>query len=231
MDQDVILEFDAVTIPSYGLYEMGLSDFSCSVNRGDFIAAWMDRGHAHVPLADAAQGLIDPEEGAVRIQGEDWRSLSGTKGAEYRGRTGRVFEEHGWISNLDADENITLSERHHTLRAEAEIRREADALARRFELDGVPASRMNALKRADRRRVEWIRAFIGKPLLVLLEHPMRNVFAHLADSLLEEVRTARAQGTGVIWLTSDPVVWSKISSKANCKLKQKGSNLTRVEGE
>lgn len=230
MAEEPIIRFEEVTIEVRPPFDAGLRSFSCAVRPGELLAVHVADGYGHIPLASAAQGLITPDSGRVFIKGEDWSDVSPMRAAKYRGKIGRVFEEHGWVSNLDMDENITLSERHHTLRPEEEIVAEARELARRFGLPELPAGRAGILKRADRRRAEWVRAFLGSPLLILLEHPMRDVYEEARASLLNEVRAAKERGAGVVWILSDSVSWKAVSEIANCKLKQNGADLVPAEG-
>lgn len=225
-----LLEFRNVTIAARPPFEGGMRDFSAVLRPGDLLAVKVDKGYARTPLADAGEGLIEPDGGAVLVLGEDWRSLSPDRGAELRGRIGRVFDEHGWISNLDMDENVTLCERHHTLRPEEDIHAEAVALAAKFGMKELPAGRLSALPRADRRRTEWVRAFMGKPVFILLEHPMRNVYAESASSLAAEVRSACARGAGVIWITGDPHEWDLLKDMTRYRIEQEGPELVRREG-
>jgi len=231
MEEKETLRFDAVTVEVRPPYETGLKDLSFVVREGDLVAVFVNRGHAHTPLADAAEGLVELTGGKIMFLGDEWEALSPDEFARRRGRVGRVFEEHGWVSNLDVDENIMLGERHHTVRPEEEIREEAEALAARFGMDGIPTGRSSGLRRADLRRVEWIRAFLGDPALVLLEHPLRNVPPDAADGLMDVVSDHRRKGTAVIWITSDQLIWPRIAEHAVLKLRQHGPQLVRAEGE
>lgn len=230
LDTKKLVEFVDVSIEARPPFDLGLNSFSCVFGAGELLAVHVADGYGHLPLADSAEGLIEPDKGQVLVLGEDWRSLAPGRAAGLRGRIGRVFHEHGWVSNLDMDENVTLSQRHHTLRAEEEIVAEARELASRFGLETLPTGRPGALKRADRRRTEWVRAFLGNPLLILLENPMRDVYSGALEGLVNEVKRARARGAGVVWLTSDPPTWKALSGIADRKLEQKGADLVPVKG-
>jgi len=120
-----------------------------------------------------------------------------------RAQIGRVFDGHGWISNLNVNENVTLAQRHHTRRPDAEILAEAEALARAFGLNELPKIRPALVAPQDLRRAEWIRGFLGQPRLVLLERPMQGVPLEHLPRLLDAVQEACTRKTAVLWLT-DP---------------------------
>ena len=107
----------------------------------------------------------------MKFEDTDWEEMAADAAAAARGRIGRVFEVRGWISNLDVDENITLAQRHHTSRPLGEIEAEALALAQQFGLADLPRLRPAMLRAGELRRAAWIRALLGAPTLILLEHP------------------------------------------------------------
>src|SRR4051812_10017294 len=140
-------KFSKVTIGSGGDYETGLSDVSFELNPGDLFLVRIERENERLPLADAMQGLADINEGNVTFMGESWEDLPTDRGAAQRGRIGRLFDDEGWISDMDVEENILLAQLHHTKRTEAEIMDEALGLARIFGLPGLPRGRVDKVRR------------------------------------------------------------------------------------
>lgn len=203
MVDDIIVAMEDVTVETRPPYETGLAGASLVLRAGALAMVYIPEGFAYTPLADMVQGLVEPDAGVVRYRGEDWRVMDPARAAAQRGTIGRVFDQRGWISNLDVDENITLASRHHTLRPLPEIEQEALALAQSFGLPELPRRRPALLRRADLRRCEWVRALIGTPSLVVLEHPTRDVFAEAIPKLVAAVRAARARGAAVMWITGD----------------------------
>ena len=200
---DIIVAMEDVTVETRPPYETGLAGASLVLRAGALAMVYIPEGFAYTPLADMVQGLVEPDAGVVRYRGEDWHAMDPARAAAQRGTIGRVFDQRGWISNLDVDENITLASRHHTLRPLPEIEQEALALAQSFGLPELPRRRPALLRRADLRRCEWVRALIGTPSLVVLEHPTRDVFAEAIPKLEAAVRAARARGAAVMWITGD----------------------------
>ena len=222
--------FKDVTIEAQPPYESGLNGLSLALEGGSLTMVRVTPGHGKIPLADAAEGLAEVAHGQVLFEGKDWRRMNPDQAAACRGRIGRVFEERGWISNLDMDENITLSQRHHTQRPEPEIAQEAEALIRKFGLSEMPKARPALLRRADLRRSEWTRAFVGQPRLVILEEPMRDVFPEFLAPLIEAVQEACGRGAAVLWITSDAQVWSAAAGLAKQCFEYKNGNLVSCGG-
>ena len=196
-----ILEFSDVTIAAAVREHAGLSQASARLLPGTLALIRVEPGNEQLPLADLAAGLLDPAEGRVLFQGEEWRAMPPQQVLQRRAQIGRGFDGHGWISNLNVNENVTLAQRHHTRRPNAEILAEAEALARAFGLNELPRIRPALVTPQDLRRAEWIRAFLGQPLLVLLERPMQGIPLEHLPRLLGAVQEACARKAAVLWLT------------------------------
>jgi phospholipid/cholesterol/gamma-HCH transport system ATP-binding protein len=204
---DVVLSFDGVTIPSTSSNMTGVEGVSFEVRRGEVMLVRVEEGREQTPLADAAQGLVAPLTGRVCFMGDDWLAMSAHRQAVQRGRTRRVFEHYGWISNLDVMENLCLSESYHTGRHTSDIVDEAQVLARRCGLEGVPEGRPARLHPMMLRRLEWVRAFMGAPALVLLERPLFGAPRADMGKLVDLVCAASRNGAAVIWVTDEDRAW------------------------
>ena len=126
--------------------------------------------------------------------------MSADRAATQRGKIGRLFEDEGWINDLDVEENIMLAQRHHTLRSERDILEEALKLARVFGLPGLPRGRPGKMRRWDLRKAACIRAFLGQPSFIILEQPVHGVYADLMAPLLNAAQSARRRGAAcALW--------------------------------
>jgi len=200
---DPILEFMDVTIAAAVRAHAGLSHVSARFGPGTLTLIQVEPDNELFPLADLATGLLFPAEGGVLFQGEAWKAMPPEQVLQRRAQIGRVFDGHGWISNLNVNENVTLAQQHHTRRPDAEILAEAEALARAFGLNKLPRIRPALVTPQDLRRSEWIRGFLGCPRLILLERPMQGVPLEHLPRLLGAVRAACARKAAVLWLTDN----------------------------
>jgi phospholipid/cholesterol/gamma-HCH transport system ATP-binding protein len=202
-EAECVLEFcDVASEPGSG-HVMGLSGADMRVGRGEIALVSIEGHGVSVPLFDLAEGLLAPDKGVVKFLGKQWQDMSLSQQAGMRGLIGRTFETHGWISNMSVYDNISLSQRHHTHRAEADIRQEAERLARAAGLEDIPEQRPELAARRDLQKCQWVRAFLGNPALVLLEHPEAGVTTEDLPGLLEMTEEALEHGAAVMWLTTD----------------------------
>jgi phospholipid/cholesterol/gamma-HCH transport system ATP-binding protein len=224
-----IVKFGIVTVPSSAQYETGLSNITFTLDQGDLLLVRIERENERLPLADATEGLAPPSQGIVAFLGEDWQSLSADDAAAKRGKIGRLFEDEGWVSDLDVDENILLAQRHHTHRTEEDIIDEALKIARMFGLPGLPRGRPGKLRRWDLRKAACIRAFLGQPRLIILEQPVRGIYADFMAPLLHAIHSARTQGAAVLWTVTDPQIWNHPGIRATTRARMLGSELHPME--
>jgi phospholipid/cholesterol/gamma-HCH transport system ATP-binding protein len=158
-------------------------------------------------VADAASGLVAPASGRVAFLGQDWAAAGPDDANALRGRIGRLGASGQWIDSLSLDENILLQQSHHTRRAAALLSEDAARLARHFGLPGLPLDRPGAVADADLRRAALVRAFLGRPRLVILEHQAHLAEPEHLEPLVNAVRAVRDRGGAVLWLTLDPRAW------------------------
>jgi len=218
-----------VTVRSSSDYETGLWKVSCVLKPGELLLVRIERENERLPLADVTEGLTTPEDGTVTFQGRDWRDLSADEAAAQRGKIGRLFEDEGWISDLDVDENIMLTQRHHTSRTDQDIIDEALKFARMFGLPGLPRGRPGKVRRWDLRKAACIRTFLGQPTLIILEQPVRGVYTDILSPLLNAVQSARRHGAAVLWTVTDTQIWNHPDLRATTRGRMLGAELQFVE--
>ncbi len=204
-----VLRLHHVRVEPSEAYDAGLFLESMELAAGQLAMIKVQTLQTNIPFADVASGITDPGSGGSAVFEDcDWRGVSSERALDLRGRIGRVFGRSSWLSNLDIDENVMLPLRHHSRRPYGEIAREAEALARAFGMEGLPRTRPAGPGRAERRRAEWVRAFLGTPSLILLERPMLDADSRWLPLLAAQVRTARRRGAAVVWITHGGPLWS-----------------------
>jgi phospholipid/cholesterol/gamma-HCH transport system ATP-binding protein len=220
-DENPILSFREVTIEAGPDRGAAVRNASFDLLPGDLMLVRLGEGRLRIPLADAAAGLTAPGGGTVSFCCEDWAGMHPDRAAACRSRIGRVFDEQEWISNLDVDENVTLAQRHHTKKIGEEIAGEAGRLAQAFGLPELPQARCPFVEPENLRRASWVRAFLGDPLLLLLERPERDATAEMLSPLFEAVRAALERGAAALVTTGREALWhgSGLEPRLECSLR------------
>jgi len=117
-----------------------------------------------------------------------------------RGHIGRLFHRPIRHDTPDIAARILLARRHHTRIPEAALRAEATAWALCFGLPGLPSGPARLLAEPDLLRAACVRAFLGRPRLVILELAAAAQQPDLLPALFSAGTEARGQGGAVIWL-------------------------------
>jgi phospholipid/cholesterol/gamma-HCH transport system ATP-binding protein len=179
-------------------------------------------------FADVCAGLRPPLKGRIFFLGRDWRRTRPDTANAMRGRIGRVFSTPGWMHGRSVAETVLLPGRHHTRRSARHLRQEAGRLARRFGLPGLPLDLPENCSRDDLLRAGLVRAFLGDPVLLLLENPTFGVFPAILPALINVVRRARNSGAAVLWMTLSEKVWRDLSGPADRRFRLTGHEFREV---
>ena len=229
---DVVLEFQQVAVEGGHLYDSAIWQMSFRLRRALSWRSYIWRkAICAFRWRTRRKGWSSQCRAAFAFLGESWSTVAHDAKLAARAKIGRVFDEPGWISELDMDENITLSQRHHTRRTESAIRDEASELARLFSLPGLPQGRPSSMRAPDLRRAACVRALLGEPELLILERPTAGVYPAIMPALMAGVRSARSRGAAVLWTTDNWDVWNDPGIKPTIRCKMTGSQMSILPGE
>lgn len=228
-DAPSILNFEHVTIEPGPPYDSGIWNVSLTLHPGELVLLRLEKEHTRLPLADAASGVADLATGRVLFAGESWDQMSAETGTRNRAKIGRVFADGGWVGSLDVDENVVLAQRHHSRRPDNQIRDEAAHLARFFGLPGLPRVSPARARRQDLRIAACVRAFLGEPVLLVLERPTAEVHSEIMPGLMQAIRSAQGRGAAVLWLTAESAAWNDAGIRPTRRYLMSGSQLLTAE--
>jgi len=158
-------------------------------------------------LADCCCGLARARTGAVRLLGHDLAGLPAAAIQDLQARIGRVPAGGGWLPHLGTADNVLLPLIFHTGAAIAPLREAAAVLARDFGLPGLPLAPPSRLPALDLLRAGCVRAFLGHPVLLLLEIGVEEPPPpELMPPLLRAIGAARGRGAACLWITGAPAL-------------------------
>lgn len=184
-----------------------------------------------VTIVDILLGLSDAGGGDVRFAGRPWRDLHDDEAHRLRGQVGRVMLRGNWLRTRTVMENLLLLLRHHTVLPEDHLREMACDLARHFGLPGLPMLPPDDCPATDLERAACVKAFLGRPQLVILEHPMEHADIGLLPPLMAAVQQLRRRGGAVIWFTRNRTVLEQRSIPADRRYHIVGGHLLDLENK
>jgi osmoprotectant transport system ATP-binding protein len=178
-----------------------LAPTTLAVERGRTLAVIGPSGCGKSTLLRLMIGLLSPDGGRVRFDGE---VLSPANVLGLRRRMGYVIQDGGLFPHLTAGGNIALAARHHGWDA-ARIAARIGELAAltQFPTDGLERF-PSQLSGGQRQRVGLMRALMLDPDLLLLDEPLGALDPMIRSELQADLqRIFRALGKTVVIVTHD----------------------------
>ncbi|WP_051479168.1 ABC transporter ATP-binding protein [Arthrobacter sp. H5] len=184
------------------------------VPRNKITALIGPNGAGKTTLFNLLTGFDNPQTGDWTFNGKDLAGVPPYKVA----RLGmvRTFQLTKVMGKLTVMENMRLGATgqpgESLLRAlfkglwgkrEKEITAQADVLLEKFKLDTKSKDYAASLSGGQRKLLEMARALMVKPTLVMLDEPMAGVNPALTQSLLDHVRSLKAEGMTVLFVEHD----------------------------
>lgn len=198
-EQPVIVDLDdAVYRIDVGGSQLSIR-MPLKVRAAELVCIQVDRSRMMALVGDACSGMMLPDKGNAKFGGRDWSGQDPRSLAAMRSLIGRGGEQAAWLPFLSVAENVMLAQMHHTHRVVDELVEQAASLARELGLPGLPTDMPDQVGRNDLSRAAIIRAFMGRPKLVLLEQPGARD-PELIPLLVNRILVAQSQGTAVVWI-------------------------------
>jgi len=174
----------------YGAIE-ALRAASFSVAAGEILGIIGPNGSGKTTLFNCILGQTTPSGGTVRFRGID---LTGASPLTISRRgVGRTFQSLQVFGSLSVRDNLIAAAQELTgsmptrlfAPSDAGMGTRADTMIQRFRLDAVAALPAGRLSYGQQKLVDIAMAFMGEPVLVLLDEPA----AGISPTLVEELRT------------------------------------------
>lgn len=182
---------------SYGAYKV-FDDLNLEAVSGEIVVIFGGSGTGKTILLRLIAGVEDPTTGSVELEGRDMTDVP----PEYR-NVGMAFQNFALFPHMSARDNIASA-----LRARSASRVETttavDAIAKLLKIEHVMGHAPRELSNGQKQRTSLGRALAGKPKILLLDDPLRNVDAKLRYEMrLELPRLLRGSGATVLYVTQD----------------------------
>lgn len=168
------VEFARVTL-SFDRGRPALDQVSFKARPGEVLAIVGPSGSGKSTIADLLLRLLDPDEGAVRVDGIDLRDIN----LRILRRHVALVEQDPCILHASIAENIRYSRPGAT---EAEVRLAARQAALEPFIDSLPqgidtivGERGSALSAGERQRIATARAFLANPAVLILDEPTASL--------------------------------------------------------
>jgi phospholipid/cholesterol/gamma-HCH transport system ATP-binding protein len=200
-----------------------LEDVSFRIESGESVAIIGRSGGGKSVLIKHLIGLLKPDSGEVRIDGENIGPLNERQLLRVRRKFGMVFQGAALFDSMTVAENVAFGLRRHEHLTETEIARHVSKTLELVDLPGTENKNPAELSGGMRKRVGLARAIIYEPQIVLYDEPTTGLDPIVSDSIdklimrahshlkittvvvTHDMRTARRVGQRVLMLHGNTI--------------------------
>ncbi|WP_025813414.1 P-loop NTPase family protein [Komagataeibacter kakiaceti] len=170
-------------------------------------------------FADICSGMVALTQGSVSFMGLDWSTLRDRQLNALRGRIGRISRHGSWLNLFGTHLNIMLPQLYHTTDTFEDVVEHATQLGYAFGLPGLPITAPDRLSAADLARAACVRAFLGRPELLVLEDISDTLPEESVLPFFETITAARDRGCGVLWFVRSTAAWREYRKAVNLHMR------------
>ncbi len=165
-----------------------LRGVSLDIERGEAVVIIGRSGGGKSILLKHLIGLLQPDSGTVRVDGEDITAMDERNLLRVRRKYGMLFQMAALFDSLTVEENVGFVLRRQGLESEAEIRRRVAEALEMVELPGIGHKMPSELSGGMRKRVGLARAIVYRPEIVLYDEPTTGLDPIAADNIDRLIR-------------------------------------------
>ncbi len=186
---DAVLSVDAVAKRFGGVVALAGVSFACA--RGSIVGLIGPNGSGKTTLLNTINGVYAPDGGDIRINGA---TILGRRPSELAGAgVSRTFQTARVFETLTVRQNLFIPLLHHGAVARAAAARRADELLAFVGLADFADHTASELSGGQQRLLEFARALVTEPCLVLMDEPFAGVHPTVKGQLIRCIRDTVAR--------------------------------------
>ncbi len=180
-----------------------LNGFSMELFEGENLVIMGKSGSGKSVMIKCLVGLMDPDEGAIEIMGNDISNLVQTELNNLRTEIGFLFQGSALYDSMTVRENLEFPLRKHKNKfknKEALVNETLESVGLVDAIDLMPEELSGGMKR----RVALARALILKPKIIIYDEPTTGLDPITAKEIIQLMRNIqRIYGTSSLIITHD----------------------------
>ena len=182
------------------------------VDKGEHAAILGNSGSGKTTLLHLIGGLMQPERGSVKINGQEMAELKGSKLDRFRGANiGIVFQKPHLVRSLTVRENISLAQ---TLSKASGNKRDIDDLLESLDIAALRDRKVYQISQGQAQRVSIARALVNAPKLLLADEPTASLDDENCSRVIQLFKSqAKEKQASLIVATHDQRVKSEFQNQ------------------
>ncbi|MFC4553640.1 ABC transporter ATP-binding protein [Georgenia faecalis] len=194
MASDVVLELTDIEA-GYGKAALVLRGLSVQVRRGEVVCLVGPNGAGKSTVLKVASGLLKPRSGSITLNGTD---VTGRSPQELlRAGLSHVLQGHSVFREMTVEENVMLGG--YSVADQSSLRERCDFVKSVFPVVAERwTSTAGLLSGGQQKQVEFARALIVRPDVVLLDEPSMGLDPKRTTTVFEQVARMRDAGVAVL---------------------------------
>ena len=175
-----------------------LDDVHLRIEEGELFALLGPSGSGKTTLLRAIAGFVEPDAGAIRIDGDAMRDLP-----VHRRDIGMVFQHYALFPHMSVFDNVAFGLTVRSV-ARSEMAEQVRAMLSLVQLEGFEKRRPGQLSGGQQQRVALARALVTRPRVLLLDEPLGALDKRLRRRMQVELRQIQREvGITTVFVTHD----------------------------
>jgi len=179
-----------------------LDNVTLVLEQGEVHALIGENGAGKSTLINIISGVMPPDEGVMRVNGEEVKFLS-TRQA-YQNGIGVVHQERNLVPTFNVAENILLeriSEHSLAITNQKKILQDAQVYMDMVGVDVPPTRNVEVLSTGKKQLIEIAKALSSDARILLLDEPTASISISEAALLFETIRKLKNQGVTFLYVS------------------------------
>lgn len=191
-----------------------ISDFSMSVEKGEFVYIIGKVGSGKTSIIRAIIGEIDVRKGKAEVLGFDLRKLKQRQIPYLRRKLGVIFQDFQLLMDRSVYENLRFVLRATGWKDKAMINERINKVLTAVGMENKADKMPHQLSGGEQQRIAIARALLNNPEIILADEPTGNLDNDTAEEIMQlMMRISGEQGPAVIMVTHNHSLFMKYHAR------------------
>jgi len=190
-----------------------ITDFSLTINRGEFVYLIGKTGSGKSSLLKTLYGELTLKKGEGKIAGYNLINLKKREIPFLRRKIGIVFQDFQLLNDRTVYENLRFVMKATGWKNEDDIRKHITDVLNRVTLEGKSEKMPYELSGGEQQRVCVARALINRPEIILADEPTGNLDADTSEEIMQLFLEISKSGTAIVFATHDIALYNKFPAR------------------